>query len=271
VLIAGGELPLWALLASMALPLVLVSVLIGVASAVRGRGEGSAVVTNTTSSAAAAPAVATSAPGEAASGRLKPAPLASERVETGAPRMAQILERASARLQHETSMAMQFADVLGREPSVIEQPAVRAELRQHLSRAHAAPEALRGLAMMQSSVGADVLYEVWTSARKRTDTSELARELVYSPEVRAKASAALNVTLELRITQGCEEQRPLLRRVVVDGDRRALPALAKLLHNRGCGPSHRQDCFACLRRGDELSAAIKAVKNRRAPKLLPAL
>jgi hypothetical protein len=35
----------------------------------------------------------------------------------------------------------------------------------------------------------------------------------------------------------------------------------------GCGPTKRQDCYACLRRGDDLELAIKAVKERREPRI----
>ena len=51
-----------------------------------------------------------------------------------------------------------------------------------------------------------------------------------------------------------------------DGDRRSFHLLNKLTRKYGCGPNKRQDCYACLRDGKDLDAALKAVKARREPR-----
>jgi hypothetical protein len=100
----------------------------------------------------------------------------------------------------------------------------------------------------------------------RTDTTELARSLLYSPEVRPQASPALAVALDLRLAESCEQYQAVLPNALKDGDRRALHLLAKLTPKHGCGAKKRDDCYACLRaKSDELSATINAVKSRRAP------
>jgi hypothetical protein len=66
----------------------------------------------------------------------------------------------------------------------------------------------------------------------------------------------------------CEDAKPLLARAVKEGDRRSLHLVIKLQRKYGCGPNKRQDCYACLRKGDELENAIKAVKARPEPRTL---
>jgi hypothetical protein len=100
----------------------------------------------------------------------------------------------------------------------------------------------------------------------RTDTTELARALLYSADMRPKASSALGVALDLRAAETCPQYQAILPKALTDGDRRALHLLAKLNAKRGCGPKKTDDCFACLRdKSDELTATINAVKSRRPP------
>jgi hypothetical protein len=269
--VAGRDFPLWAGLASVALPLVVLAASFGAAVSSDESETRPVVAAPSSASATAAPPLpAAAAPVMPPEPTRCPKPSSSAALTvTGAPSLADVIERANSRVSDETLAAKEFAGVLERQPGAIDQPSVLIELRQHLARPHAAAEALRALAAMQGSVGADLLYEVWTGTKERTDTTELARELVHSREVREKASPALAVALDLRSTESCEDNRTLLASVATHGDRRTIPLLAKLVRNRGCGPTKRSDCYPCLRKGDELTKAIKAVKNRRAPKRLP--
>ena len=107
---------------------------------------------------------------------------------------------------------------------------------------------------------------MWTGTAVRNDTTELAGTLVYSTDVRPKASPALSVALDLRLAETCPQFQTSLPKALKDGDRRALHSLTKLLSKRGCGPKKADDCFACLReQKDELTATINAVKSRRPP------
>jgi len=120
--------------------------------------------------------------------------------------------------------------------------------------------------VVEAPLGADLLYEVWTRTPVRTDATDLARALVYSTDVRPKASPALSVALDLRVAESCEQYKAILPKALKDGDRRSAQLLAKLNAKRGCGATKREDCYACLREpGDELKATINAVKSRRAP------
>jgi len=151
-------------------------------------------------------------------------------------------------------------------PSLAKDNAVLSKLLRLSEDARTARDALGAMAVLEPPVGADLLYETWTRTQERTDTTELSRALLYSSDVRATASPALAVALELRIAETCEQYKALLPNALKDGDRRSLHLLTKLSAKRGCGPKKTDDCFACLREpSDELTATINAVKSRHAP------
>ena len=110
--------------------------------------------------------------------------------------------------------------------------------------------------MAASLAGADVLYNVWVATRAKTAATQLAKQLVYSPTVRAKASPALGVALDLREAKDCE---------AIKGDTRTFRILRPLLVKRGCGPRKRDDCYECLREGSALGDAIAASGARPEP------
>ncbi|HXK16571.1 MAG TPA: hypothetical protein VNG33_02110 [Polyangiaceae bacterium] len=151
-------------------------------------------------------------------------------------------------------------------PAALQDKAVQAQLLHFVGDGETARDALSALAAGPAPLGPDLLYEVWTGTTQRTDATDLARALVYSTDVRPKASAALSVALQLRVAESCESYKAILPKALKDGDRRALHLLVKLNAKRGCGPKKTDDCYACLRDdADELTATINAVKSRRAP------
>jgi hypothetical protein len=112
-----------------------------------------------------------------------------------------------------------------------------------------------------------MLYLIWTGTAARTDATRLAEALVHSRDVRAKASPALQVALELRAAETCEERKALVVRALQHGDQRCLSLLGRLKSATGCGPTKRDDCHPCLREGGELDEAIKAASKRQPAKL----
>jgi hypothetical protein len=107
-----------------------------------------------------------------------------------------------------------------------------------------------------------MLYEIWTGTPERTPTTELAAQLVQSPEVRKRASPALRAVLDLRSATGCADVLKLLPRVAKDADERAVRPLARLLRRTGCGAQGGSDCYACLRHKQTLNQTIAAVQKR---------
>jgi len=151
-------------------------------------------------------------------------------------------------------------------PALGNNPALQSELLRLADDPRSSVDALAALAALEKPSAADLLYEVWTRTSVRSDATDLARALLYSSDVRPKASPALAVALELRAAESCEQYKAILPKALRDGDRRASQLLAKLNGKRGCGPKKSEDCYACLReQGDELKATISAVKSRRPP------
>ena len=173
---------------------------------------------------------------------------------------------ADARVEQQREAAHALRLKVEAAPSLAKDPTVQTELRHLAADERTAREALAAMAALEPPVAADLLYDTWTSTTERSDTTDLARALVYSLDVRAGVSPALAVALALRVAETCDQYQMILPQALKDGDRRALHLLTKLNAKRGCGPKKAADCYACLRdHGDELKATINAVKSRRAP------
>ena len=114
--------------------------------------------------------------------------------------------------------------------------------------------ALKLAAEFLGSKGADLLYRVWVETKQVTPKTRLAKQLVYSKNVREQASPALAFVLDWRATSDCEDYVKLLPRASIYGDQRALMVLQRALHSRQCELPE-----------DALRAAILAVKDRPAP------
>lgn len=173
---------------------------------------------------------------------------------------------AAARGESLRANAKAVRDKVEKDPALGKDPALQSELLRLADDARTSTDALAAMAALDTPSGADLLYEVWTRTPMRTEATDLARALVYSPDVRPKASPALSIALDLRLAESCEQYRAILPKALKDGDRRSAPLLLKLSNKRGCGPKKHDDCYACLREPkDELSATINAVKSRRPP------
>ncbi|HEX3850343.1 MAG TPA: hypothetical protein VHW01_05215 [Polyangiaceae bacterium] len=173
---------------------------------------------------------------------------------------------AEAHTQQKRAAAELLREKLEQNPALGKDSALQSQLLHLAEDPTTAADALSAMAQIESPSGTDLLYEVWTGTTVRTDTTELARALLYSADMRPKASSALGVALDLRAAETCPQYQAILPKALTDGDRRALHLLAKLNAKRGCGPKKTDDCFACLRdKSDELTATINAVKSRRPP------
>jgi hypothetical protein len=217
------------------------------------------------SSAAGPQALAPSA--SSASAQPTAAELAElERRPAGSLSARELVLLAEGRAEQKRSAASALRQKLERNPALGKDSAQQAELLQLAADESTAPQALSAMALLEPPLGADLLYEVWTATSVRSDTTELARALLYSTDVRSKASPALAVALDLRLAERCEQYQAILPRALADGDRRAQHLLLKLNGKHGCGPKKSDDCYACLRdKRDELKATLNAVKSRRPP------
>jgi hypothetical protein len=173
---------------------------------------------------------------------------------------------ADARAEALRASAKALRQKIEANPALGKDPALQSELLRLTDDARTSGDALAAIVALEPPLGADLLYEVWTRTAVRTDATDLARALVYSTDVRPKASPALSVALELRVAERCEQYKAILPKALKDGDRRSAQLLSKLHSKRGCGAKKSEDCYACLREpGDELKATINAAKSRRPP------
>lgn len=141
---------------------------------------------------------------------------------------------------------------------------VAARLKELSSDREIATDTLRMFASLPSPIGPDLLYGVVAGAKK-SDTTELAEALLYSKDVRPKASLELSALLDLRRAEQCEDVKKALADVTRNADRRAIVPLMRYENKRGCGEKKTDDCWKCLREGDLLKEAQKAVQKRPAP------
>jgi len=260
--VAGVQLSLWQVLApgllvGLTLLVVLASMLGSAASAPR-------------QPAAAGPVPASAVAAPATPHGKEPVVAGSfEKLEGKAPELlsaTELLALAEGRVAREHESAQALRRKLEADPTRALDKATQTELLRLVNDGDTARAALATMVRLPAPINADLLYEVWTGTSVRNDTTELARTLVYSTDVRPQASPALAVALDLRSAESCEQYQAVMPKALKDGDRRALHLLTKLTSKRGCGPKKAADCFACLREhADELTATINAVKSRRPP------
>ncbi len=118
--------------------------------------------------------------------------------------------------------ARALRDRVDHDPGLIKDPEVLAQLRRNSDDPETARDALAAMANVPGPISADLIYEVWTATAQRTTATDLARSLIYSKEVRAKASKALAVALDLRDADSCEKKS---RSVAPSDQRRRSPRL----------------------------------------------
>jgi serine/threonine-protein kinase len=111
------------------------------------------------------------------------------------------------------------------------------------------------------SRGVDALYALAFRPGPPAVRSRAGQSL-ERPQVRARASAAASIALDLRAAARCEDKRGLLDRAAKDGDQRVLQQLKALAQTNNCGPYGVLDCWSCMRGGSQLQDAIAAVQKR---------
>ncbi len=276
----GGAVPLW----SIVVPLVMLASL---AAAFAAAAASHAPAVQEAEDAAPSAHASASSLSAAASLPLPPAPrqaapvasaIATGSEPAGTPAVeafdlapgtylaSDVLSLAQKRSQREANSAHALEAALDRDPGSVQEPRTLAEIRRLTDAAETAPIVLGAIAKLPAPIAADLLYEIWTGTVQRNDTTELARALLFSKDVRPKASAALSVALDLRAADSCEKSQGILPRAQKDADRRSLHLLIRLQRRYGCGPNKRLDCYPCLRKDDAVDAAIKIAKDRPEPR-----
>jgi eukaryotic-like serine/threonine-protein kinase len=271
VKIGGQPVPVWALLATAAV-LTVAGAMFAV-GLVLSAGDSDELVPASSSRASAAPPPRADPALEALLARARTgdkAALAELQARPQAKRTAPewlALARGQAKIgQHTASVASYKAAIAGNAALASDRELLR-DLRTAADVADSWEAAL-ALASTLGSGGADVVFDVWETHRKtpsKQALSKVAKQYLESDALRAKASPALLVTLDLWKASGCGAFKQLLPRVMESADERAVSKLKSLQSNRGCGFLGLGDCYSCLRGSKDLSQALKNAQSRPAP------
>lgn len=151
-------------------------------------------------------------------------------------------------------------------PDLLKDPKISGQWMSYVRDDALATEALAALASVPSSTAADVLYAAWVGTDGRTAATQLAKDLLYTDAVRARATPALSALLDMRAATECEKMKEVLPRAREVADKRALRILGKLPTQRNCGPSKHDLCYPCLQGSDLVAKTVRAVRVRPAPK-----
>ncbi len=218
----------------------------------------SASVAATSSAPKPVAAPTTSAPGAAELAELEKTPLKSRSIATN-------LRIAHARAAKKVTELRELEKRVAAKPALETDRATLAQLVKATKDRDTAVVALQLLAKMKSAESADAIYQTWVGTRGRNETTILAEALVMSDAVRARASEALKVALDLRDTAECPAMEKVVTRAIEHGDSRSLLLLGRLTRKTRCNDGD-DDCYACLHGSKDLKKAISSVRSRPRPR-----
>jgi len=180
------------------------------------------------------------------------------------------LGRGYAKLEHLSASLAAYQKGVAAKPELSRDPGLLADVRRAALEPTTSETALKFTSTALGAGGVDLLYDVWDSSKavpSRAATTKLARTYLDDDTVRAKASPALKLLLELGKAQkeGCASVKRWLGRAAAEGDARVVPALKRFDDRRGCGFLGLSDCYYCLRAGKDLGAAANGAAARPAP------
>jgi serine/threonine-protein kinase len=183
------------------------------------------------------------------------------------------LGRGHAELGQFAASVKAYEKALSLDPKLGQDPRLLADLRAAADAPATAATALP-LAAKLGAPGADLVYDVWSANRRNKANAEvvkLAKAQLESEALRAQASPALLIALDLGKPSSCGNYKKLLPRAVEHADARSASSLKALTAARGCGFLGLMDCYACLRGSKDLAAALKSAPTRPAPTFAPAV
>jgi len=180
------------------------------------------------------------------------------------------LGRGYAKLDHLSASLSAYQEGVTAKPELSREPKLLADVRRAVLDATSSDAALKFAASGLGASGADLIYDVWEASKSvpsRAALSKASRAELDEESLRAKASPALKLLLELGKAQkeGCASVKRWLVRAANEGDARVLPTLKRFDDRRGCGFLGLSDCYSCLRSGKDLAQASEAAATRPPP------
>ncbi|MEO7032441.1 MAG: serine/threonine-protein kinase [Polyangiaceae bacterium] len=269
VLLAGRAVPLWLLCAGALASVVGIAALIVVGSLLFGsRGEASVATVATVSKVD--PELQQLISRAESGDQTALAALTARPENKRALAEWHALGHGYAKIGRFTESLSAYQSGVAAAPELLNDPKLLADVRLAALDTATSDAALKFAAGPLGGPGCDVLYDVWESSKgipSRAALTKQARAYLDDDDVRAKASPALKVLLEVGKAQkeGCASVKRWLGRAAVEGDARIVPALKRFEDRRGCGFLGLGDCYGCLRSGKELGSTADSVAARPAP------
>ena len=270
--LAGRSLPLWLFGAGAVLSVLGIATLIVVASLLLGGKHEAATIKDDASNSAVAKDSELSQ--LIARARLGDQLALAELSARPEPKRGEnewlALGRGYATLQQLSASLSAYQRGVLAKPAIVRDPVLLSDVRRAVLDAQTSEAALKFAANALGASGVDLVYDVWDSSRtapSRAALGKLARSYLDDETVRAKATPALKLLLELGKAQkeGCASVKRWLARAASEGDARVVPALKRFDDRRGCGFLGLSDCYSCLRAGKDLGTAANAASSRPAP------
>ncbi|MBN1608178.1 MAG: hypothetical protein JW940_16210, partial [Polyangiaceae bacterium] len=162
-----------------------------------------------------------------------------------------------------------FCEALRKNPGLLEEADTRRKVYEYVNDRSTSVKTLELLAALNTARALDIVYETWTGARERTDTTRLAEALLLASDVRSRLSPALSLAMALRDKPtSCETIRQLVQDAIANGDRRSSMLLVKMGARRDCSDGQEQkECGKCVEEPKQLRNAIRLSAGREAPPL----
>ena len=158
-----------------------------------------------------------------------------------------------------------LAAELRAQPSKLDDPDTRKRILDFVDDGATSQLALDLLSELPNPLALDLLYEVWTGSKERTDSTKLAQAFLMAKDVRPRTSPALDLALTLRdAPTSCDVIARLFDIALKEGDRRSAMLLVRTSGRKNCGDG-KQDCMQCLKNARFARKAIRAAASRLPP------
>jgi serine/threonine-protein kinase len=151
---------------------------------------------------------------------------------------------------------------LALDPKLNENPKIAGALFRSAQSAVARQASFRLLKGAMGTAGANIIFDLAHMPGLNAQVTMQAKQLLETDEVRAAAEPPLLLALDLEKSPDCERAKELVKSAALVGDKRALGALKVMKATSGCGEDKKEDCFACLRNGDDLAVALEKIQQR---------
>ena len=173
------------------------------------------------------------------------------------------LERAYVATQNPKAAMNEMGLLFAADPSATQDPKLVLEVRNWALAKETQEGAFTLMETSMGSNGPDTLYNIaYELGPNYAGVAEKAKKILQRPDVKAKASPALAVTLDLRSANKCESKKALLSQAGQVGDNNTLSVLKTYTPTRGCGFLSARDCWPCMHKDGSLSSAIHDIEAR---------